>query len=119
MSFSSSLSSFFPLHTFKAAEKTINTNYWGLRRACEILLPKLKPGARVVNLTSSVGWLPKVNFPRAAMKEDIAREDLSVEDLDVIINECKVTLKLSNLHQEGFMDPSYTISKVGICALSR
>ena len=39
------------------ATTTITTNYWANKRACEILFPILKPGARVVNMSSSEGYL--------------------------------------------------------------
>ena len=38
-------------------KKTLATNYWANKRACDILFPILNPGARVVNITSSVGFL--------------------------------------------------------------
>ena len=38
-------------------KKTLKTNYWANKRACDILFPILNPGARVVNITSSVGFL--------------------------------------------------------------
>ena len=37
-------------------KKTLATNYWANKRACDILFPILNPGARVVNITSSVGF---------------------------------------------------------------
>ena len=39
------------------AEVTLKTNYWDNKRACEILFPILNSGARVVNVSSSVGFL--------------------------------------------------------------
>ena len=34
----------------------MNTNYWSGKVACEILFPILKPGARVVNVSSAAGF---------------------------------------------------------------
>merc|ERR1711973_728435 len=39
------------------AKVTLATNYWANKRACEILFPLLNPGARVVNVSSSAGYL--------------------------------------------------------------
>lgn len=48
-------------HGFAAqARLTLKTNYWDTKTACEILFPLLRPGARVVNLSSSLGHLPKL-----------------------------------------------------------
>ena len=40
-----------PMHV--QAKVTIQTNYFGTKQACEVLFPILKPGARVVNVSSS------------------------------------------------------------------
>ena len=37
------------------ARVTVATNYWANKAACDILFPVLKPGARVVNMSSSCG----------------------------------------------------------------
>ena len=39
------------------ARVTLATNYWANKRTCEILFPVLRPGARVVNMSSSCGYL--------------------------------------------------------------
>ena len=38
------------------AKKTIMTNYHGTKMVCDLLFPILRPGARVVNVSSSMGW---------------------------------------------------------------
>lgn len=42
------------------AEVTLRTNYFGTLRVSEALLPLLRPGARVVNLSSMCGHLSKI-----------------------------------------------------------
>ena len=42
---------------YTQAEQTLATNYWDNSTACNILFPILKPGARVVNVSSSMGKL--------------------------------------------------------------
>jgi carbonyl reductase 1 len=39
------------------AERVLDTNFHGVRRVCEMLLPLLRPGGRVVVISSSVGRL--------------------------------------------------------------
>ena len=39
------------------AKRTLMTNYLGTKMVCDILFPILRPGARVVNVSSSMGWL--------------------------------------------------------------
>jgi len=42
------------------ATVTLATNYWANKRACEILFTILRPGARVVNMSSSAGFLGNI-----------------------------------------------------------
>ena len=53
------------------ARVTLATNYWANKRACEILFPILKPGARVVNMSSSCGWLGHMIGQRCGEKVGI------------------------------------------------
>ena len=39
---------------------TLETNYWATKTASNILFPVLKPGARVVNMSSALGFLGKL-----------------------------------------------------------
>ena len=39
------------------ARTTIETNYYGTKRACDAFLPLLKDGARVVNVSSLAGYV--------------------------------------------------------------
>ena len=48
-------------HGFAVQVKlTMKTNYWDTKRTCELLFPVLRPGARVVNLSSALGHLGKL-----------------------------------------------------------
>ena len=46
------------------AKITLKTNYWSSKRVCETLFPLLRPGARVVNVSSSMGHLSWLVGPR-------------------------------------------------------
>ena len=60
------------------ARVTLATNYWANKRACEILFPILKPGARVVNMSSSCGWLGHMIGQRCGEKVGITLYSLCV-----------------------------------------
>ena len=53
------------------ARVTLDTNYWANKRACEILFPILNPGARVVNMSSSCGFLGHLVGERCGDKVQI------------------------------------------------
>jgi carbonyl reductase 1 len=101
------------------AENTLKVNYWNTKRACNILYPVLKDGARVVSLSSSFGWLKK-QFPEGTkMKERLASDDLTVEELDGYMKSFEEAAKAGDHQDKGFPNSTYMVSKVGISALSR
>jgi carbonyl reductase 1 len=66
------------------AEVTCKTNYWSTKNVCDILFPILKPGARVVNVSSFVSTLP--TLPDSELKKKLATSGsgLTVSILNVI-----------------------------------
>ena len=54
-------------HMGVQAEVTCKTNYWSTKNVCDILFPILKPGARVVNVSSSAGKV--ANMKESPIKE--------------------------------------------------
>ena len=106
------------------AEITIKTNYFGTKRACEILFPILRSGARVVNVSSSAGFLGNVNGnePAAsALRAKLASSDttLAVEELDGLMKEFMAAAEDGTFREKGWGGSTYVASKVGLSALSR
>ena len=73
-------------------------NYFGTRRVCESLLPLLRPGGRVINVSSSVGQIAVTEAPgcplavstpgcglSADLKRSLLSATLTIEDLDDIM----------------------------------
>jgi carbonyl reductase 1 len=52
------------------ADLTCKTNYWSTKNVCDLLFPTLKPGARVVNVSSSAGKLS--TMPDSDLKKKMA-----------------------------------------------
>merc|ERR1719429_29045 len=78
------------------AEVTCKTNYWSTKNACDILFPILKPGARVVNVSSVAGLLNNgIGMPENSIgvpdnspwKEKLAKSgsDLTEKDVDAFV----------------------------------
>jgi len=107
------------------AEVTLGTNYWANKRACEILFPILNPGARVVNVSSSLGFLGLIGAKSGdkAKAEELRRilgsPDLSVETLDGLMKNFVETAKAGTHGDHGWPDSTYVVSKIGWSALSR
>ena len=105
------------------ARVTLKTNYWDTKKACEILFPILKPGARVVNVSSARGFLRHLeNATNKAKAEEnmkiLASEDLTVEQLDGLMRNFEMAAIAGN-HEEDWNNSAYSVSKIGLSALSR
>jgi len=108
------------------ARVTLDTNYWANKRACEILFPILNPGARVVNMSSSCGFLGHLVGERCGdkakaeqLKATLASQDLSVETLDRLMRNFVETAEAGTHKENGWVSSTYFVSKIGWSALSR
>jgi len=99
------------------AKITIATNYFSVKNTCENLYPLLRSGARVVNLSSSCGFLNRI--PDQVLKAKLANENLTYEELDGLMNEFIETTQNESHSEKGWPNSSYVVSKVGLSALSR
>lgn len=85
----------FPMSTPKeefaqSVRKTIDTNYYHTMRICNIMFPILRPHARVVNLTSDDGHLPRISGkePEASqLRSRFASTHLTIEELNQLMEE--------------------------------
>jgi len=105
------------------AKVTLKTNYWDTKRACEILFPILKPGARVVNVSSSAGFLGNLNRAENQVKaqekkKKLASDDLTVAELDALMKEFEETANAGTHGAHGWHNSTYSASKIGLSALS-
>lgn len=114
------------------ATLTLAINYWGTKKVCQILFPILRPGARVVNMSSSAGFLPRIQVGvKNKVKNDeiverLSADDLTVEELDVHMKNFEETAQTGTHADDGWPDvyyplnnSTYIVSKVGLSALTR
>ena len=111
-----------PMHV--QAQVTIQTNYFGTKQVCDILFPILKAGARVVNVSSSAGFLLNVcgEEPAATqLRKKLASSDttLTIEELDGLMNQFIKASEDGTFKEKGWGGSTYVASKVGLSALSR
>jgi len=107
------------------ATVTLATNYWANKTACEILFPILKPGARVVNMSSSAGFLGHIGA-RSGDKEKaeelrrkLSSSSLTVPELDGLMSNFVETANAGTHGSFGWPNSTYVVSKIGWSALSR
>jgi len=106
------------------AKNTLRTNYWGTKEVLQHLIPILKTGARVVNLSSNCGFLGKLDKcsnkeKGKLLKEKLGSETLTIEELDSLMNNYVNTTAEGNHEQQGWISDSYNVSKIGVSALTR
>ena len=85
---------------------TVATNYGGTARVCERLFPLLRPGGRVVNVTSNCGHLSKIageepgaGLLRAELSNPALTQTRLTQLLDQFVEVCLENLRsLSNPH---------------------
>jgi len=101
------------------AKVTIQTNYFDNKMACEHFFPLLRSGARVVNVSSSCGFLPRI--PGEKLRKDFAKSDstLTVKELDAMMKDFIDSAEAGNHADKGWPNSTYVVSKVGWSALSR
>ena len=104
-----------PIHV--QAKVTISTNYYGVKKTCAALFPLLKNGSRVVNLSSSAGWL--IRIPSAEIREKLSSDSLTVPQLYELMQHFIAATEKSTHQQLGWPNSTYVVSKVGLSALTR
>ncbi|GLG95901.1 WW domain-containing oxidoreductase [Gryllus bimaculatus] len=98
------------------AEQTIHTNYIRLVATCNTLFPLLRPHARVVNLSSSLGHLSKI--PSKELRAQLSSPSLTETQLTEIIQSFVRAAKDGTHSKAGWPNSTYAVSKVGVSALS-
>ena len=119
------------------ARTTLETNYFGTKNVCEAFFPILRPGARVVNVSSDDGHLTRITNkknPQASkgLREQFAKSgsEFTMDELDDLMNKFIKAAENGKLGEEGWPVPNngpfthngavaYQVSKVGIGAMTR
>ncbi|XP_055331327.1 carbonyl reductase [NADPH] 3-like [Paramacrobiotus metropolitanus] len=103
----------------EAAKTTLATNFTGLLDVCNIMFPLLRPHARVVNVSSSLGSLRSLKID--ALKQRLVADDLTILELEKMVQDYIRTAednKLENSGYPGAFGP-YAFSKILVTALTR
>jgi carbonyl reductase 1 len=98
------------------AENTLHVNYFSLLNTCHVLFPLLRPHARVVNLSSSLGHL--LQIPGELLRKKLSSSSLTEEELTDLLQQFVKAAKLGNHEAEGWPNSAYSVSKAGVSALS-
>ena len=100
------------------AEVTVGINVFGQIKVSKALLPILREGGRVVNISSFViKWtLPKLS---AEIRDELNSADLTEEQLVNRMNDFIKCAKEGTHQEKGYSNSAYGMSKVGMTCLSK
>ena len=101
------------------AKITVSTNYFGTKRVCKALFPLLRSGARVVNMSSSCGFLGRIQNEELKAKFASSDSTLSEDNLDSLMNDYVAATASGSHADNGWPNSTYVVSKVGVSALTR
>eukprot|EP01118_Nematostelium_gracile_P010305 TRINITY_DN3531_c0_g1_i1.p1 TRINITY_DN3531_c0_g1~~TRINITY_DN3531_c0_g1_i1.p1 ORF type:complete len:291 (-),score=61.90 TRINITY_DN3531_c0_g1_i1:11-814(-) len=99
------------------ARDTIGTNYYGVLRVTQRLLPLMNQGGRIVNISSSVGRPSKIT--NEAIRKKITDPNVSIDTISELSEKFIDDVKNNKWQQEGWPKTTYGISKVAVTALTR
>ncbi|XP_028837310.1 carbonyl reductase [NADPH] 1 [Denticeps clupeoides] len=100
------------------AEVTLKTNFFANRDVCNVFLPIIKPGGRVVNVSSIMGSIA-LGKCSPALQARFRSDDITEEEL-VALMERFVKEAQEGVHTErGWPSTAYGVSKTGLTVFSR
>ena len=101
------------------AKVTIATNYFSVQDCCNQLFPLLRNGARVVNVSSSAGFLGRMKDGDLKSKFASSGSTLTCEELDSLMRDFIASANAGDHAAKGWPNSTYAVSKIGLSALTR
>jgi len=97
---------------------TVATNYRATAAACDTLLPIMKAGGRVVNV-SSLGGHMSIKKCSEEKQKLFKSDSITRKELDDAMNDFVEKAKLGEHKEAGYSDSAYGMSKVGMTVLTK
>lgn len=99
------------------AEVTLKTNFFATRDMLNHFMPLIKPGGRVVNVSSFVGSRT-LNQCSPTLQERFRSEDISEDELVGLMQQFVDLTQKDQHKQGGWPETAYGVSKTGLTVLS-
>jgi len=93
----------------EVAKSTIGTNYFGVMKVCEALLPLMREKSRIINVSSGLGVIDK-SFSET-IKQRLMSETIDPQQLTNIYHEFIESIKSNTVEHAGFPRNTYKVSK--------
>ncbi|KAJ7529859.1 hypothetical protein O6H91_15G069200 [Diphasiastrum complanatum] len=112
----------------QGAREVIGTNYYGVKNVTKELLPLIRTGGRIVNVSSKLGQLETLN--NKELKDTISTEEhLSENLIDLFVNQFLEAVNKGEISKQGWptcelgVGPEafsdYSVSKIGLNAYTK
>jgi NAD(P)-dependent dehydrogenase (short-subunit alcohol dehydrogenase family) len=98
------------------ARSILDTNYYGTKRVIDELLPLLRPGGRIVCVSSREARVAKL---KTKLRKKLLASDLSADGLSELMENFAKAAAKGKHKQEGWPDTAYAASKLGVTQLCR
>eukprot|EP00933_Yihiella_yeosuensis_P072956 TRINITY_DN8150_c0_g2_i1.p1 TRINITY_DN8150_c0_g2~~TRINITY_DN8150_c0_g2_i1.p1 ORF type:complete len:290 (-),score=62.83 TRINITY_DN8150_c0_g2_i1:698-1567(-) len=99
------------------ARKTVDVNYYGTKAMIQAFQPLLRPGSRLIGVSSTSGQLGSSWSEQ--MKQRLLSDDLSIADLDSVAEEFVAAASGGEHKDKGFPGSAYGTSKALMTQLHR
>ncbi|RGB42504.1 porcine testicular carbonyl reductase 20beta-Hydroxysteroid dehydrogenase [Rhizophagus diaphanus] len=96
---------------------TLATNFYGTLNLCNQLYPLIRPNGRLINISSSVGKLNILSSPE--LQKEFSREDLDIDELIGLMKKFENDVENNQWIKEGWPSKAYSVSKVGLNAMTK
>jgi NAD(P)-dependent dehydrogenase (short-subunit alcohol dehydrogenase family) len=98
------------------ARRTLEVNFFGAMNVTDAMLPAMRPGGRVVMVSSGMGEL---SYIHGAMRAEFDSQTLTRSSLVALMNSFVSDVAAGVHTQRGWPSNAYSVSKVGMNALVR
>ncbi|XP_019098079.1 PREDICTED: (+)-neomenthol dehydrogenase-like [Camelina sativa] len=108
--------------TYEIVEECVTTNYYGVKRMCEAMIPLLQSSAspRIVTIASTMGKLENVSneWAKGVLSD---AENLTEEKIDEVMDEYLKDYRQGSLQDKGWptVMSGYILSKAAVMALTQ
>jgi carbonyl reductase 1 len=99
----------------EVVKKTLECNYYGTLEANQDLLPLVRDGGRLVNVSSTAGNLSK--YSPELQKQ--FRSAKFTKDTTKLMEDFKAAVAAGNEKDQGWVSAAYATSKAGVTAMTR
>lgn len=102
----------------RQVKETMAVNFRGCLNCCKLLFPLLRPGARVVNLTSMY-CRSTLRYCAPSLKARFTSMDMTMPELEQLMADYEKCAKAGKCQVNGWPTLAYGVSKIGVTVMTQ